>query len=78
MGRQGPRLTQLDREHVNGKENKLILYKYQCDTIHNGYGWVWKNNVRVCGTHYSADRIVNTFSATDMYDAKPQVQSDVV
>ena len=29
MGRQGARLTQVDRKHVNGKENRLLVYTKQ-------------------------------------------------
>ena len=47
MGRQGPSLTQVDREHVNGKnKTKLVMYKHHAilNTMHmNG----WKGNVRV-------------------------------
>jgi hypothetical protein len=46
MGRQGPRLTQVDREHVNGKESRLVMYKHHAIqyTMHMDG---WKDNVQV-------------------------------
>ena len=46
MGRQGPRLTQLDREHVNGKESRLVIYKYHA-ILYTMHVDGWKDDVRV-------------------------------
>jgi hypothetical protein len=82
MGRQGSGLTQVDREHVNGKENRLVMYKHHTVlyTMHMGG---WKDNVQVpvaseaenVVPHYSADCIVNPFSATTCTTLNPRFKA---
>ena len=84
MGRQGARLTQVDRKHVNGKENRLLVYTkhYVVQyTMHLDWWdklselWLlsllsWPGSGRPGGCIHARARM--------MYDANPHVQSTYV
>jgi hypothetical protein len=78
MGRQGPRLTQVDREHVNEKANRLVMYKHHA-ILYTMHMDGWNDNVRV---YYVVNKqrnvvphLANAFSATTCTAPSPRFKA---